>query len=147
MKLSTRGKYGFRAILELAINYGSGPIPLKHVSEQLDISQKYLERLVTSLKSAGLVQSFRGAHGGYALARHPSEIRLSEVIQSLEGSIAPSECVNNSAVCLRSKSCVARGVWVKMKEAMNGVLKSTTLQDLVEQEQAQEPRGEVMYYI
>jgi len=147
LKLSTRGKYGFRAILELAIHYGRGPIPLKNVSERLDISQKYLERLVTSLKSAGLVQSFRGAHGGYTLARHPSEIKLSEVIQTLEGSIALSECVNNSAVCLRSKSCVVRGIWVEMKEAMNGVLKSTTLQDLVEQERAQEQRGEVMHYI
>jgi Rrf2 family protein len=133
LKLSTRGKYGFRAILELAINYGNGPISLKNISARLDISQKYLERLVKSLKSAGLVQSFRGAHGGYALAKHPSEIKLSEVIQTLEGSIAPSECVNNSAVCLRSKSCAARDVWIKMKEAMNGVLKSTTLQDIVEQ--------------
>ena len=147
LKLSTRGKYGFRAILELAINYGSGPIPLKNVSEKLDISQKYLEQLVTSLKLAGLIKSVRGAHGGYALAKHPSEIKLSEVIQTLEGSIAPSECVNNSAVCLRSKSCVARGVWIQMKEAMNGVLKSTTLQDLVEQERVQEQRCEVMYYI
>ena len=85
LKLSTRGKYGFRAILELAINYGNGPIPLKNVSERLDISQKYLEQLVTSLKIAGLVKSVRGAHGGYVLAKHPSEIRLDEVIRILEG--------------------------------------------------------------
>lgn len=147
LKLSTRGKYGFRAILELAINYGSGPIPLKNVSERLDVSQKYLEQLVASLKLAGLVKSVRGAHGGYALARHPSEIKLSEVIRTLEGSIAPSECVNDSKVCPRSKFCVTRSVWARMKEAMNGVLESTTLQDLVEQQKAQEQRDEIMYYI
>jgi len=147
LKLSTRGKYGFRAILELAINYGSGPIPLKNVSERLDLSQKYLEQLVTSLKLAGLVKSVRGAHGGYALAKHPSEIRLSEVIRTLEGSIAPSECVNDSEVCPRSKSCVTRSVWAKMKDAMNGVLESTTLQDLVEQQQSQKQGDEIMYYI
>jgi Rrf2 family protein len=147
LKLSTRGKYGFRAILELAINYGNGPIPLKNVSERLDISQKYLGQLVAFLKMAGLVKSVRGAHGGYALARHPSEIKLSEVIRTLEGSIAPSECVNDSEVCPRSKFCVTRGIWTKMKEAMNGVLESTTLQDLVEQQRAQEQRDEIMYYI
>lgn len=142
LRLSTRGKYGFRAILELAINYGRGPIPLKNVSERLDISQKYLEQLVASLKLAGLVKSVRGAHGGYALAKHPSEIRLDEVIRTLEGSIAPSECVNDSEVCPRSKFCVTRNVWTKMKEAMNGVLESTTLQDLVEQQRTQEQCAE-----
>jgi Rrf2 family protein len=147
LKLSTRGEYGFRAILELAINYGNGPIPLKNVSKRLDISQKYLEQLVASLKMAGLVKSARGAHGGYTLARHPSEIRLDEIIRTLEGSIAPSECVNDSEVCSRSKFCVTRSVWAKMKEAMNGVLESITLQDLVEQQQAQEQRDEIMYYI
>jgi len=147
LKLSTRGKYGFRAMLELAINYGNGPIPLKNVSEQLDISQKYLEQLVAALKSAGLVKSVRGAHGGYALAKHPSEIKLSELIRTLEGSIAPSECVNDSEVCPRSKSCVTRSVWAKMKEAMNGVLESTTLQDLVEQQRTLGQNNEMMYYI
>jgi Rrf2 family protein len=136
LKLSTRGKYGFRAILELAMNYGNGPISLKNISEQLDISQKYLEQLIASLRLAGLVESVRGAYGGYALAKHPSEIKLDEVIRTLEGSISPSECVNDSEICPRSKSCIARGVWAKMEEAMSGVLESTTLQDLVEQQRS-----------
>ena len=146
MKLSTKGRYGLRAMVELSINYGSKPIALKQISERLDISQKYLERLFASLKLAGLLHSARGAHGGYVLARHPSEINLHEVLQILEGSISPAECVDNPEICPLDKCCVIHGVWERLKEAMSDILESTTLQDLAK-EQKKQLSEDVMYYI
>ena len=147
MKLSTKGRYGMRAILDLAMNYGQGPISLKYIAQRQEISQKYLERLITFLKLAGLVKSIRGTHGGYILAKHPSKIKLSEVIQVLEGSIALVECVENPKSCPRVNHCATREIWKKMKEAMNNVLESTTLQDLVEQQNEKMQSEREMYYI
>jgi Rrf2 family protein len=94
-----------------------------------------------------MVLSTRGPRGGVSLAKPPEEIRLSEVIQLLEGSIAPVECINNPGVCSRSELCVTRDIWGEMKKAMNGVLESTTLQDLVERQRRKGYPEEVMYYI
>lgn len=107
----------------------------------------YLERLITPLIAGRLVRSTRGARGGVSLARSPREIRLNEVIQLLEGPIAPVECVNNPGVCNRSRLCVTRDVWTELKEAVVGVLESTTLQDLIERHKTKERLGEAMYYI
>ena len=138
MKLSTRGRYGARAMLDLAIYHGEGPILLKDIARRQHISERYLEHLVTSLKAAGLVSSKRGAHGGFALAKSPSEIRLCEVIQTVEGSIAPVECVDDPEVCPRAGLCVTRDVWIEMKKAMSRVLESITLQDLVQHQRKKE---------
>ncbi len=147
MKLSTRGRYGTRALLELALHYREGPVPLKDIAQSQQISLQYLEHLITPLIAAGIVRSIRGAKGGVSLAKPPEEIRLSEVIQILEGSIAPAECINNPRICNRSELCVTRDVWGELKKAMDGVLESTTLQDLVERQKRKEQPDEVMYYI
>jgi Rrf2 family protein len=147
MKLSTRGRYGTRALLELALHYSEGPIPLKDIARSQQIPLQYLEHIVTPLVVAGMVRSTPGARGGVWLARSPEEIKLSEVIGLLEGSIAPAECVNNPGICTRSELCVTRDIWGELKKAMNGVLESTTLQDLVERQKRKERSEEVMYYI
>ena len=146
MKLSTKGQYGTRALLDLAINWDKGPIQLKDIAKRQNISLHYLEHLITPLIAAGLVRSTRGAKGGVWLAMPPKEIRLNEVIQTLEGSIAPVECVNRPEACSRSEFCVTRDVWGELKNAINGVLESTTLQDLVERQKAKE-QPKAMYYI
>ena len=147
MRLSTKARYGVRAMLSLALDYGRGPIPLKEVAQQQEISEKYLEHLMGSLRSAGLVRSVRGTHGGYLLANSPSQIRLDEVVRVLEGSIAPVECVDDASLCGRVGLCVTRDVWGEMKEAMASVLASTTLQDLVERQKEREQSGGTMYHI
>jgi Rrf2 family cysteine metabolism transcriptional repressor len=147
MKLSTRGRYGTRALLDLALHQGEGPVLLKDIAEREQISVRYLEHLITPLIAGGILRTTRGAKGGVSLAKPPGEIKLSEVIQLLEGSIAPVECINNPEICTRSKSCVTRDIWGELKQAMDGILKSTTLQDLVERQRRKEQPEEVMYYI
>lgn len=134
MKLSTRGRYGLRALLDLALHQGAGLVRLKDIAGRQDISLHYLERLIAPLIAAGLVKSTRGARGGVLLVKAPSQVKLSEVIQALEGSIAPVGCVNNPALCQRSALCVTRDVWSELMEAMVQVLDATTLQDLVERQ-------------
>ncbi|MDP3880434.1 MAG: Rrf2 family transcriptional regulator [Dehalococcoidales bacterium] len=147
MKISTRGQYGTRALLELALHQGEGPVLLKDVARRQQIPLQYLERVIAPLIAGGILRSARGAKGGVSLARRPEEIKLSEVIQLLEGSIAPVECVNNPDLCSRSELCVPRDIWGELKKAMDGVLESTTLQDLVERQRKKELSAEVMYYI
>ncbi len=147
MKLSTRGRYGTRALLELALHQGEGPVPLKDIAQRQQISLQYLEHLITPLIAAGIVLSTRGPRGGVSLAKPPEAVRLSEIIQLLEGSIAPVECVNNPGICVRSKLCVTRDIWSELKKVMNGVLESITLQDLVERQKRKEQPEGVMYHI
>ena len=144
MKLSTRGRYGTRALLELALNWGNGPVPLRDIAQREQISLPYLEHLITPLIKSGIILSTRGTRGGVSLARSPEEIRLSEVIGLLEGSIAPVECINNAAVCNRSEFCVTRDIWLELKTAMDGILESTTLQDLMQRQKGKE---KPMYHI
>jgi len=147
MKLSTRGRYGTRALLELALHYEEGPIPLKDIARSQQISLQYLEHIITPLVAAGIIRSTPGARGGVWLAKSPQEVKLSEVIGLLEGSIAPVECVNDPKYCSRSDFCVTRDIWSELKKVMNGVLESTTLQDLVERQKRKEQPEEVMYHI
>ncbi len=147
MKLSTKGRYGTRALLELALHYREGPLPLKDIAQSQQIPLQYLGHIITPLVAAGMIRSTPGARGGVWLARSPWEIKLSEVIGVLEGSIAPVECINNPGICARSELCVTRDVWGELKKVMNGVLESTTLQDLVERQKRKEQPTEVMYYI
>ena len=147
MKLSTKGRYGTRALLELSIRYGEGPVPLKDIARNQWISLQYLEHIITPLVTAGIVLSIRGPRGGVWLARSPQEIKLSEVIGLLEGSIAPVECVNDPKYCSRSDFCVTRDIWGELKKVMDGLLESTTLQDLVERHKKKEQSETIMYYI
>ena len=147
MKLSTRAQYGTRALLDIALHGGKGPVLLRDIAQREQISPMYLERLIAPLVAAGIMRSARGARGGFWLAKPPQEIRLSEVIQLLEGSIALVECINNPGVCSRSAFCASRDVWEELEKAMSGVLETTTLQDLVERHKRKERPEEVMYYI
>jgi len=147
MKLSTKGRYAARAMLDLAFHYGEGPILLKDIAKRQQISERYLEHLITPIKAAGLVTSMRGARGGFTLAKPPSQIRLSEIIQIVEGSIAPVECVDDPDICSRADLCVTRDIWTEMQKAMSGVLESTTLQDLIQRQREKENPEAVMYYI
>ncbi len=134
MSFSTRGRYGTRAMLELALNYGKGPVSLKNVAKRQEISQKYLDQLVMSLKTIGLVRSIRGARGGYVLARSPTQIKLSEVIGALDGPILSVDCLDDPSACNRVSSCAVREVWEEARQAINNVLESTTLQDLADRQ-------------
>ena len=147
MRLSTKGRYATRAMLDLAINQGESPILLKDIAQRQQISLSYLEHLVTPLIAGGLIRSTRGAKGGVSLAKPPGEINLSQVIQLLEGSFAPAECADNPNLCPRSELCVTRDVWTELKNAMTGVLESTTLQDLVERQKEKGKSAKDMYYI
>ena len=132
MKLSTRGRYGTRVLLDLALRDGKGPVPLKDIAQRQQISLLYLEHLIAPLIAGGIIRSMRGARGGIWLSKLPQEIKLSEVVRLLEGSLAPVDCVNDPNVCPRSDSCVTRDIWNEVKKAMEGVLESKTLQDLVD---------------
>ncbi len=147
MKLSTRGQYGTRALLDLALRSGERPVPLKDIARRQQISLRYLEHLMTPLIAGGMVRSTRGPKGGVLLARPPEEIELSEVIRLLEGSIALVECINNPEVCDRFEFCVTRDLWAELGKAMNGILESTNLQDLVERQKRKERPETAMYYI
>ena len=103
MKLSTRSRYGTRLMFELARHYGQGTILLKEICQRQGISEKYLSNLIVHLKGTGLVQSVRGAHGGYMLAKHPSQISIKHIVDVLEGNTTMVECVDNKNICKRIK--------------------------------------------
>lgn len=147
MKLSTRGRYGTKVLLDLALHSGSKPVSLKDISLRQQIPLHYLEHLIAPLVTAGIIRSSRGARGGISLVKPPQETRLSDVIPLLEGSIAPTECVANPELCEGAISCVTRDVWMEMEQAMKGVLESITLQNLVERQKAKKQTKEDMYYI
>jgi len=132
MKLSTRTRYGIRAILELAEYYGNGPLQLRVIAHDQGVSVKYLEQLMAMLKAAGIVRSIRGSKGGYILAKQPGQVKVSECFQCLEGSVITTECVEDESFCERTNDCIARQVWTEVQEAVMGVLQSMTLQDLVD---------------
>ncbi len=147
MKLSTRGQYGTRALLDLALHRGEEPVLLRDIAQRQQISLPYLEHLITRLTAGGIVRSTRGYRGGVWLAKPPEEVKLSEVIQLLEGSTAPTDCVNNPRVCPRSELCVTRDIWGELKKVTDEVLESITLQDLVERQKKKEQPEQAMYYI
>ncbi len=147
MRLSTKGRYGARAMLDLALNSSEGPVLLRDIAKRQEVSEKYLEHSITTLRKAGLVRSIRGARGGYVLAKLPSQIRLSEIMQVLEGSMAPVECVDDPQVCQRAQLCVTRDIWAKMKEAIDNILESITLQDMVERQNRKKNSKAIVYNI
>ncbi|MCX5818921.1 MAG: Rrf2 family transcriptional regulator [Deltaproteobacteria bacterium] len=134
MKLSTRGRYGVRMMLELALHYGEGPILLRDIAERQGISEKYLWQLINPLKTTGLVNSLRGAHGGYVLAKAPEAISLKAILQILEGSLCLVDCVDNPALCERSPSCISRDIWGEASKNMQQTLEDTTLAAMVERQ-------------
>ncbi len=147
IKISTKGKYGTRAMLELALNYGKGTMFLKNIADKQNISVGYLEQIIPSLKSAGLVNSRRGAYGGYTLARPPIEITLKEVVYALEGPLSLVECVESPEVCDMVDFCVTRDLWNELSEKIDETLKSKTLKDLVENHRSKQKNHLLIYNI
>ena len=147
MRLSTKGRYGVRALVDIALNSDGGPVLLRDIAKRQDISAQYLEHLVAPLIRAGILRSIRGAKGGIVLAKPPEEIGLSQVIEVLEGSVAPVECVDNAALCARSDECVTRDVWVEIKAAVVGVLEPLSLKDLMDRQRAKAPSKSRTYSI
>lgn len=132
MRLSTRTRYAVRAMLELALNKSNAPVQLRTIASHQDISIKYLEQLMATLKTAGFVRSVRGSKGGYILAKPPNQIKLDRLFNCLEGPGTIVECIENNSFCNRAADCAPRLLWAQLQAAMMRVLKSTTLQDLVD---------------
>lgn len=134
MKLSTKGRYGVKAMFELSLSDGKGPIALNNIAEKQRISVSYLEQLFSSLRKAGLVKSIRGAQGGYVLGKKPKDITVGDIIRTLEGSLAPSDCVGDdeSKECNRANQCVTRIVWERIRDSVNDVIDTMTLQDMID---------------
>lgn len=147
MKLSTRGRYGTLALLDIARHQGDRLVILRDVASRQRISPLYLERLISPLVAGGVVRSTRGARGGVSLAKPAEEIKMSEVIELLEGPINPVGCVNNPGICDRSELCAPRDIWGELKQAINGVLENITIQDLVDKQKRKEQSRELMYHI
>lgn len=123
MKISTKGRYGLTIMIELAKHHGEGPIPLRQIAAEKELSEAYLEQLVSPLRNAGLVKSVRGAYGGYMLAHKPTEISAADVIRVLEGPIQPVEGIEN-------EEAPQRELWMRIRDAVKNVLDTTTIDDL-----------------
>ena len=147
MKLSTKGRYASRAMLDLALHYGTDPVLLRNISRRQDISERYLERLMASLVTAGLVISMRGKKGGFRLAKPPKEIRLSQVIQATEGSLSPVFCVDDPNQCNRVQKCATHDVWEKLKSEIFKTLDSVTLDKLIEIHQNKQSSSDATVYV
>jgi len=136
VKVSSKAHYGLRAMTELARAWGGEPMPLSEIARAEGLSQGYLEQLVATLRRAGLVEATRGAAGGYRLARAPEAITVYEVYRALEGPIALVECAEDGYVagaCEREPLCASRGIWQRVRQAVESVLGTTTLADLVQE--------------
>ncbi|MFC2171351.1 RrF2 family transcriptional regulator [Acidobacteriota bacterium] len=132
MKLSTRGRYGTRAMHELALHWNQGPVMLRSIAANQNISAKYLEQLLTQIKNAGLIRVVRGAKGGFLLSKPPQEITLKEILFALEGDLSLVECVSFKDYCEMSDDCPTRWVWVELSRTILSTLETLTLQDLLE---------------
>jgi Rrf2 family transcriptional regulator, cysteine metabolism repressor len=146
MKVSKKGDYGVRALVELAHHYGEGPIQSAHIASAQEVPEPYLDQLLTTLRRAGFIRSVRGPRGGHALVQDPAEVRLSSVMVALEGSLSPSGCVDDPESCTRTGGCVQRGVWERVRDATQEILDSVTIGDLAEQEREYNRNGG-RYYI
>lgn len=139
MKLSTKGKYGVKALFELAMHEGAGPLSLKAIAEKQGLSEHYLEQLAAPLRKAGLINSVRGAQGGYVLSRPASAITVGDVIRVLEGPVGFTDCATEGEpdpAC--AATCPVHGVWEKVTRQIVAVIDGITLQDLVDQARAEQ---------
>lgn len=134
-------------MLELACHYGEGPIELREIAKREDISLKYLEQVIVPLRTAGLVKSARGSKGGYSLAKHPSEIYLKDLVETLDGPLNLIECLRDPKVCQKVPNCITRDIWQEVSEAIDGIFHSVTLEDMVHRKKEKEVRFPSMYQI
>jgi Rrf2 family protein len=131
MKISTRGRYVLRAMIELGLNYGKGPILLKDIAINQNISEKYLSQLMSIMRRAGLVSLVRGVGGGYLIVKKPDVISLAEILYPIEGNMTLVDCISNPNVCINSNNCVSRPTWIDLSQLIKNYLESTTLEDII----------------
>ena len=131
MKVSTKGDYGIRALIELGRHYGEGPLQSSEIAARQSIPEPYLDQLLTTLRRAGFIRSVRGPQGGHALIRRPEELPVSEVVLALEGSLDPIACLEEGSPCSRQGGCAQRSMWEEVREVMVSVLQRTTIADLM----------------
>jgi Rrf2 family protein len=131
MKISTKGRYGLRTLMDISVHQTKGPVNLNDIAQRQGISAKYLWQIVNLLKTAGFVRGTRGPKGGYILLRDPSEITLLDVIQVLEGPVTLVECVDDPEYCSRTESCVAHSVWEEVSLSIRGALRNITLAEIL----------------
>jgi Rrf2 family protein len=145
MKISTKTRYGTRFLIALAAQHGKGPVYMKDIAQSEGISEKYLSQILITLRSAGLVEGFRGVHGGYVLTRPPSQITVREIVSLLEGGLSIIDCTA-AEICPRSGQCSSRDVWKKIEQTLSEVLESITLEQLAAHHQGQK-QPKAMYFI
>ncbi|QHQ63774.1 Rrf2 family transcriptional regulator [Anaerocolumna sedimenticola] len=136
MKLSTKGRYGLRAVLDLAINGKNEAVALSGIAERQDISISYLEQLIAKLKKAGIVNSIRGAQGGYILAKKPEEISVGDILRALEGDLNPVDCaeiIGSGSSCTGADLCVTKYVWMRISDSINNTVDTMMLSELMEE--------------
>lgn len=146
MKISTKGRYGARAALELALRYGMGPVMVRELAESQDISERYLEQILNTLRTAELVKSTRGARGGYELTRDPSEITIGEIIRALEGPMDVVPCILECDYGKRAE-CVTCYIWQEVTEAIEKVMDAVTLKDMIERHRKLGQKKVIDYHI
>jgi Rrf2 family transcriptional regulator, cysteine metabolism repressor len=150
MKLSTKGKYGLEAMVDLAVHTSEGPISLKSISARQNLPENYLEQIFLVLRRSELVSSIRGAQGGYLLAKPAEKISVLEVLNALEGPLAPVSCIieGNSGTCARYARCASRTLWEKVKALLDTTASSITLGELVDKYRAaNQADNQIEYYI
>ena len=148
MKLSTKGRYAARAMLDIALNQKGGPVAVREIALRQRISERYLENILTVLARANLVVSTRGKSGGFNLSRDPEDINLKDIITAVEGSLAPVDCVEDANNCDMVSVCVTYEIWCKLEKALMDILSSTTLKDMIEIYEKKVSKTEnIMYYI
>lgn len=137
MKISTKGRYALRLMLDLALNNTGEYITIKSIAARQEISEKYLEQIISLLNRAGYVKSVRGSQGGYRLMKDPSEYTVGMILRLTEGSLAPVDCVEAATNdCARCNGCVTRGVWAELYDSIKSVVDRITLKDLVDRQQS-----------
>ncbi|MDO5134514.1 MAG: Rrf2 family transcriptional regulator [Eubacteriales bacterium] len=136
MKISTKGRYAVRLMLDLAENDTGAPIRLKDVAKRQEISEKYLEQIISVLNKAGYVQSVRGPQGGYLLRMPPEEYTVGMILRLTEGSLTAVDCKDGSGPCHRENGCAARLLWKKLDDAVSGVVDHITLEDMLKWQNA-----------
>ena len=132
MRLSTKTRYGTRAMLDIGEHYAGGPVPLRELAQRQGVSMKYMEQIVPLLKGSGLLKSARGAQGGYILARAPHEISLHDIVQALGGGWSLVDCLDDDKHCDRARECVSYEIWHDIQTAIYRILDSTTLADMID---------------
>lgn len=140
MKISTKGRYGLRILMDLAIHHSDKPRLIRDIAKSQQISEKYISRLVIALRKAGMIRSVRGVNGGFHLAMKPEDITLLDVIEVMEGPLSIVDCVSTPKRCNLSENCAPRKIWCKLNEDIRELMRGTTLADIIMAYNSQNPQ-------